>query len=152
MRTALDTYEEGALASRLAAVESLESTADEAAIGALGNILREDADREIRRRALDALRRIGGDDAARALEQGLGDADRELRATVIAALGEGRTDRAVASLGRVLFGDPDAELRARAVTLLGEHENEAARAMLEAARRDPDGRVRAAADRALKLR
>ena len=151
-RIALEKYAEGPVSARLDSVHALESSADETAISALGQILRDDEDVQVRRRALDALRRIGGERAVPALEQGLGDEDRDLRGVVVAALAETQTERSVASLGQVIFGEPDGELRLLAVSFLAEHESEAARALLEAATQDPEGWVREAASDALGSR
>jgi hypothetical protein len=119
---------------------------DGQAVGRLRYFLALDADASVRRQAALALSDVGGDTAVAALDVGLGDEDPEVRFAVVDALGRTRGAGAELCLGQVLFGERDPEIRLTAVVGLGELRGAAARAFLEAAAKDPDEKVRAAAD------
>ena len=99
--------------------------------------------------AIFALEYIGDEDAARALETGLGDPDPSVRIHVIEALERLKADRALPAFGQVLYGDTDPKVRLVAVQAIARQRSEAARAFLNVAAKDKNPTVRITAMRAL---
>jgi len=133
----------------MAAVRALAARGDAASVAALGRILDTSSDPAVRREAIEALSRIGGEEAADALAHGLGDDDSAIRTGVVDALGDMGDEHATRMLGQVLFSESEPDIRLTAVARLGERDSDAARAFLDAAADDPDPLVRDAARKAL---
>jgi hypothetical protein len=139
----LDRHEQAAL------VEELLARADEQAVRALQQVLEQAEDKVIRTRVVDGLAGLG-EPAVDALAAGLGDEDLGIRERVVEHLGDIGGERAVVSLGQVVFGEHDPEIRRRAVSALARQNTEAAVALLQAAAdQDADPLVRTTARQAL---
>lgn len=121
-----------------------------AAVPRLARAREEDAEMTVRFRAVEALEAIGGEGAVAALVAALDDPAAEVR--LAAARGCARLDPAGAfeQLARVALDDADWRVRAAAADGLGRSGSLDAVAVLEAARRDPNEFVRAAAASALR--
>ncbi len=112
--------------------------------------LTEDKEVSKRRKAVFALEYIGDEEAARALEAGLGDPDPAVRILVLAALERLKADRAIPAFGQCLYGDPDPKVRLAAVEAIARQRNPAAQSFLRVAIKDKNPKVRTAAQRALR--
>ena len=164
--------------SRLQLVRTMASQEDDPAIADLVTILTEEDDTVVRRMAVIALGKIGGDAALDVLAATLDDADPVIRrqaARALALLGEAadapllgalndqdapvrvqaaralanmRSDEVVYALRDLLLDDPEPAVRLRAVLSLEHHDTALARTALEAAADDPDAGVKEAAARA----
>jgi HEAT repeat protein len=108
-------------------------------------MLEKDESEIVRSQVVSSLAEIGGEEASRALETGLGDDSYTLRMEVIYSLGEVSEDRVSPGLGQVLFSDPDPLVRLEAVRKISEDDSEAAKAFLKVASKDKDSMVRTTA-------
>ncbi|MEE8412317.1 MAG: HEAT repeat domain-containing protein [Acidobacteriota bacterium] len=122
---------------------------DPALSGFLARVLREDPDALVRRRACQALARIGGDEAAPALITALRDPDSLVRLEAIKGARRVAPGQGSARLAELLADDPMWEVRVRAASALGLCGDPAAAEALQVALSDPIEFVRAAAAKAL---
>lgn len=136
-------------AHRIRALERLAESGSPDAAPLAGDVLAADTDPRVRIAAAAALTRIGGDAAVAHLERGLGDRDPTVQAAVLRALGQVGGEQALLLLGQVVHGGAEPRARLAAVRALADVGSEPATAMLNAAARDSDERVRAAARHAL---
>lgn len=130
-------------------VRTLARQRDEAAASALAQILAQDSDPTVRAKAVAALGKFGGTEAAMALSMALMDQDSSVRIQAARALGRVEGDRATPALGGVLTGDPDPQVRREAVRTLATLGTDQARWSLESAALDADQSVRRAVASAL---
>ncbi len=114
-------------------------------------VLVQGRDASQRSEAVFALEHIGGEEAARALEAGLGDLNATVRIDVIEALERLQADRALPAFGQVLYSDPDPKVRLAAVQAIARQHSEPVLGFLKFAAKDKDKTVREAARRALVL-
>lgn len=133
---------------RATAVRCLSELEVPATVPFLIQRLSDDASWQVRQRAAEALGEIGGSEAVVALAHGADDPVALVR--VAAVQGIAKLDPAVAvdALGRCATQDAEWEIRVLAAGALGRSSREDAFAPLEAAVRDPNEFVRAAAVRA----
>ena len=103
---------------RLAAVQAAAELGRERAAAYLRPLLTGDEDREVRLDAVQALRRIPGEDAVAVLGEGLADEDLRVRRDLVEALRRRPEGSAELQLARALR-DKKAELRAAAALALG---------------------------------
>lgn len=108
-----------------------------------------DADPVVRRHAVEALHRIGGEQAVAALAAALVDASEDVRLAAAAGLRELDPAFARAELARLLVEDPSYEVRVQAAGALGHSNDASMRPALETALGDRSEFVRAAASHAL---
>ena len=137
---------------RLAAIRAVARREDEAALELLGALVAQDPDKTVRRIAATALGNLGSEDAAAALEVGLGDPDADVRIQAMRGLHVINGEAAAAALGELALGDADPALRRQAVHLLATLRSDEARSTVELAASDPDDAVRDAAEEALTRR
>ena len=135
--------------ARLREIRTLARQRDEAAASALAQILALDLDPTVRVKAVAALGKLGGTEAAMALSMALMDQDPSVRVQAARALGQVEGDQATPALGGVLMGDSDPRVRRAAARALGSVRSEEARWALEAAALDADRSVRRAVASAL---
>ena len=148
----LPTYQELALKAkgeRLGAIRKLARREDEAALEVLGALVAQDPDATVRRIAATALSNLGGEDAAAALEVGLGDQDADVRIQAMRGLQAIEREDGAERLGALALGDDNPEIRRQAVHLLGTLRSAEAWSTIESATSDPDDAVRAAAGKLL---
>ena len=140
---------------RATAAKLLADLGDPADAGILASRLREDPDPVVRRRAAEALTRLGGDPAnetaVAALADGLRDPIEDVRLAAAQGIRELDPGYAVAELARLLLEDPNHDVRVQAAGALGESGDPEAQPVLEAALADPNEFVRAAAANALRV-
>lgn len=122
---------------------------DPALSGFLARVLREDPDALVRKRACQALARIGGDEAAPALITALRDPDSLVRLEAIKGARRVAPGQGSARLAELLADDPMWEVRVRAASALSLCGDSAAGEALQVALSDPIEFVRAAAAKAL---
>jgi HEAT repeats len=140
-------------AKRVAAVPKVGSLRPGAATDVLAGVFAAEDDPLVRSRAVAALTRLGGPGARMLLrERALGDDDPELRIQALNALATSSGERSVNVLGQSLAQDLDPEVRKAAISALQRVGGEWARRPLERAVRDPDPRIRTAAEQALEAR
>lgn len=120
-------------------------------VGTLAEMLRQDSDPIVRQRAAEALKRLGGDAAARALAGSLEDPVERVRSAVVDGVAELDPTLAIPGLIRLLESDPVWEIRAEAAYALGRSGLPEAFSALEGRREEPNEFVRAAISNALKL-
>ena len=137
---------------RIRAIQSALRLDRDDALRILGKALSEDEDSTVRLQAANALGRIGGEPAVQRLETGLRDQESTVRVEVVRSLGLIGGERAIMALGQVLFSSDDVEMRWTAVQALATQQGAPAVAILNAAARDDDRRVRDAAVEALSRR
>lgn len=126
------------------AINSLGASKDESSIELLSRALLTDADRDVRRSAVDALEIIGSERANGPLKEALKDADAEVRRSAVDALGSIGGEAAIDSLKEALK-DVDSEVRRSAVDALGFIGEERAIQALEGSLSDEDEEVSEAA-------
>ena len=131
-------------------VEALAARAVPQDLDALGRVVEDHPDLQVRYLALTLLGDIPDQRVVLAIERGLGEEDPLFRSYVVEVLSRVDVADAVRSLGQVLYGEPDPLVRLLAVNGLAGRDEEPARAFLQVAVEDPDRRVRAAAARALQ--
>lgn len=131
--------------SRITSIDRAEGLTDEITLENLAFSLRHDPDPEVRLRAISAIEKIGGSNAAEILESGLGDEDPRVRGKVVRTLGSINDERIPLWLGQVLMGDPSPEVRLVAVRSIAQKEGDIARIFLEAATGDSSSVVSEAA-------
>ncbi|HET6469156.1 MAG TPA: HEAT repeat domain-containing protein [Geminicoccaceae bacterium] len=127
-------------AAAMAAIRELAARRDDDAARRLATYLAEAPDPELRRVTAGALAAVGGDAAAAALEDALGDEDRSVRLQALRSLRMLRGEEAAAPLARIAREDEDPEVRRTALLLLNGLESLVARAALEAAGQPPRSR------------
>jgi len=124
---------------------------DPALSGFLARVLREDPDALVRKRACQALARVGDQTSASALIAALRDPDSQVRLEAIKGAKAVAPGRGSARLVELLADDPMWEIRVRAASALGLCGDPAAAEALRAAvLTDPVEFVRAAAAKALE--
>ena len=117
--------------------------------GHLVERLRSDRSALVRKRAAQALERIGGDDAGPALVRALEDPDEDVRLAAIRGVRSLAPGEGVDRLVEILRDDPTWEVRVQAASALGKSWRPEAREALETAREDDVEFVRIAAEKAL---
>ena len=142
-RELLQALQEPDIASRLSALNQLYQLPDPEALTVLAQVLQQDADYQVRARAVELLGAMDSDAAIDVLQIGLGDADTRLRIDTITMLGFVAGERAVPLLGQVLFNEADSTVRAQAVaTLAMQARSEAVDMFLQIAAQDRDRSIR----------
>jgi len=112
--------------------------------------LSEDADPIVRRRAAEALSRIGGETAVAGLAVALSDPIEDVRLAATRGLRELDPGYAKPELARLLLEDPNYEIRVQSARALGLTGDPEMLPLLEAALEDPNEFVRASAANALR--
>jgi HEAT repeat protein len=135
---------------RATAAKLLGDLGDPADADRLAVRLREDADPIVRRRAAEALNRIGGETAVAGLAVALSDPMEDVRLAATRGLRELDPGYAKPELGRLLLEDPNYEIRVQSARALGATGDPEMLPLLEAALQDPNEFVRAAAANALR--
>ena len=130
-------------------VRTLARQRDEASAAALTQIVAQDPDPVVRAKAVAALGKFGGTEAAMALSRALMDQDPSVRIQAARALGRVESDQVTPALAGVLTSDPDPRVRKEAVRTLATLGTDQARWSLEAAALDADPSVRRAVASAL---
>ena len=136
---------------RATAAKLVGDQGDPALSGFLARVLRADPDALVRKRACQALARIGGDEAGPALIAALRDPDSLVRVEAIKGAKKIAPGQGSARLAELLAEDPMWEVRVQAASALGLCGDPAAGDGLRAALTDPVEFVRAAAARALEV-
>lgn len=134
---------------RSAAARSIGELRATAAITQLVAHLAADPDPQVRRRAAESAARIGGAEAEEGLLRALEDPVREVRLAAVLGSGELDPEASYDSLARIVLEDPDWRTRVASARALGRVSRPEAAATLEAALKDPNEFVRAAAAAAL---
>ena len=123
-------------------VHTLGDLESEVSLEALGRVLGEDPDLEVRRMAIWALGEMSSPASIPQLLQAIDDEDTEVRSRVAWALGEIDDPAAVPALSRMLAIEKDPEVKRKLVWALGEIEDVAALEGLSEAMSDTDVEVR----------
>jgi len=134
---------------RATAARCLGELREASAAAPLGERLASDPDWHVRRLAAEALAAIGGAEAVAALVLALEDPVRSVRLAAVAGAGELDPEAAFDVLARIVLDDPDWEVRVQAARAIGRSKRPEALPTLEAAQKDPNEFVRAAASAAL---
>lgn len=134
---------------RAIAARGLGDLGDPAAVPRLAARLASDPEASVRRRAAEALEMLGGPEAEAALSEALVDASRPVRLAAARACGAIDPVGCVEALATVVLNDADWEVRVAAARAIGRSGRYDAGVVLEAATRDPNEFVRAAARAAL---
>ena len=136
---------------RATAAKLLADLGDPADAVPLAVKLREDTDPVVRRRAAEALSRLGSETALAALTAGLRDPVEDVRLAAARGLRELDPGYAKADLSRLLLEDPNHDVRVQAAGALGESGDAEVLPVLEAALADPNEFVRAAVANAMRV-
>lgn len=135
-------------AVRAAAVELLSAVRDPALLEGLADIIEEDPDAGVRRRALAALQ-SGGTAVMVGLLRGLKDYEPSVRLASLNALGELGDPSAAPFVARAAVDDPDPEVRGAALRVLGRFQakkEKEFRAIAQTLRRDYERALRKRSD------
>lgn len=135
--------------ARIKALQRLRGLEPDTALDVLADVLTNDSDWFVRRRAVKVMGEIGGERAVDMLEDNVFGDDAPVRIQALRALGAMKSDRTTGILGEVLLDHPSRQMRWAATQALAQHKGRAAFDFLEAAAADPDPAVRHAIDRAI---
>lgn len=130
-------------------IEAMAERGEPEDLDALGRVVAEHPDVQMRYLAVTLLGDIHSDRAVLAIERGLGDEDPLFRSYLVETLGTNQALDAVRSLGRVLYGERNPEIRLIAVQNLALRDEEPVDVFLKVATVDSDKQVRLAAAKAL---
>ena len=135
--------------ARIKALQRLRGLEPDTALDVLADVLANDRDWFVRRRAVKVVGEIGGEQAVDMLEDNIFGDDAPVRIQALRTLGAMRSDRTTGILGEVLLDHPSRQMRWAATQALAQHKGRTAFDFLEAAAADPDPAVRQAIDRAI---
>lgn len=123
-------------------IDNLEGLTSNDVIDTLAQTLKSDKDPVIRKRAVVALRDIGGTRVLDALESGMGDSAGDVRTELARSFAGIKHQRSMLLLGQMLVGDHDAVVRREAVRAMYQQDTLAAHTFVEAALKDKDDTVK----------
>lgn len=135
--------------ARIKALQRLRGLAPDTALDILADVLSNEADWFVRRRAVKVVGSVGGERAFDMLEANIFGDDAPVRIQALRTLSAVKSERTTDILGEVLLEHSSRQMRWAATQALAQHKDQAALDFLEAAAADPDNAVRQAVDRAL---